>query len=33
MDGMHYKAQSHSIGLWGVVGFFIAMLVVVSLFS
>ena len=33
MDGMRYNAQSHSMGVWGIAGFFVAMLVVVSLFS
>jgi hypothetical protein len=33
MDGVRYGAQSHVIGVWGIAGFFVAMLVVVSLFS
>jgi len=33
MDGMRHSAQSHSMGVWGIAGFFVAMLVVVSLFS
>ncbi len=33
MDGMRYNFQSHSMGVWGIAGFFVVMLVVVSLFS
>lgn len=33
MDGMQHKGQNHSMGLWGVAGFFMALLAVASLFS
>lgn len=33
MDGMRYNAQSHSMGVWGIAGFFVSMLLVVSLFA
>ncbi|MCK9993930.1 MAG: hypothetical protein Dbin4_02450, partial [Alphaproteobacteria bacterium] len=33
MDGMRYNSRNHSMGVWGVAGFFVSMLLVVSLFS
>jgi hypothetical protein len=33
MDGMRYNSQNHSMGVWGIAGFFVSMLLVVSLFS
>lgn len=33
MDQIHYKSPNHSMDVWGIAVFFVALLAVVSLFS
>lgn len=33
MDGMRYNDRHHSMGVWGIAGFLVSMLLVISLFS